>query len=239
MGDTLPSGAAHFTSRMTSRSQQGKTPGSSDHDPQQPSGSQLLACSCPAIPGREASGRLWLGGPQGMPVSQHPPKKQYLPTPRLLGTILSHPWEAMPGTSPENPKLNNSLPPGGNQLASLLRNWQAQKVMQSFSENWERGRELCLSKSASKWAPRQWGGGERFFKELVNRFTHLPTRPLLLMSAQRPQARCEPHRSPEPYSRPRGQSSALTHSGKTASASCEADPQLGQGIKLPLWDSAL
>lgn len=95
MRDTLPSEAAHFTSRMTSRSQQGKTPGSSDHDPQQPSGSQLLACSCPAIPSREASGRLWLGGPQGMPVSQHPPKKQYLPTPLAA-------W-------------NNSLPPlGGN-----------------------------------------------------------------------------------------------------------------------------
>lgn len=40
----------------------GKSSGSSDHDPQQHSGSQLLATSCLALPGREASGGLCLGG---------------------------------------------------------------------------------------------------------------------------------------------------------------------------------
>lgn len=84
---------------------------------QQPSGSQLLACNSQAVPGREASGRLWLGGPQGMPVSQHPPKQQHLPTPLLNGTILSHPWEVTLGSSPE---LNNFPPPPRRQSASLV-----------------------------------------------------------------------------------------------------------------------
>ena len=34
-------------------------------------------------------------GYTGMPVSQHPPKKQQLPTPLLLLTNFSHPWEVM------------------------------------------------------------------------------------------------------------------------------------------------
>lgn len=142
-----------------------------------------------------------------MPVSQHCPKKKHLPTPLLLGTILSHPWEAMPGTSPKNPKLNNSLPPGGNELAWLLCNWQAQKVMQSLSEAWEGGRELGLSKSASKWAPRQCvcvcgGGGS-----LRNCLIYSPTCLLVLCCCcqwQRLQAHCELHTNPEPYSGPRG-----------------------------------
>lgn len=148
-----------------------------------------------------------------MPVSQHPPKK----------AAASHTSAAS----------NKFLPPLGGDAWHLFQESRAKQfsparrqsaslvAMQLAGTKGDavpfrglgRGQgAVSLQVTVSKWAPT------RSFKELIDALICL----LVLCcwcQWQGLQAHCELHTNPEPYSGPRGNSSALTHLGRASSAS--------------------